>query len=113
MKNYIIALVAIALMAGNVSACCEDVDNDRLADAIYMAEGGQNTNHPYGILKRYKVTTPRQACINTIKHAKRDYDGEGCFIDFLGSRYCPIGADNDPGNLNINWVGNVKYFLNR
>ncbi len=30
------------------------------------------------------------------------------FIDFLGNRYAPIKADNDPGNLNSNWKRNVR-----
>lgn len=90
-----------------------DWTDDQIADAIYLAEGGAKTRHPYGILVKYKVTTPRQACINTIRHARRDWDGKGDFIEFLGSRYAPIGADNDPRGLNRNWVKNVKYFLER
>jgi len=35
------------------------------------------------------------------------------FITFLGSRYCPVGADNDPAGLNKNWIGNVKYWFGR
>ncbi len=35
------------------------------------------------------------------------------FIEFLGSRYCPIGADNDPNKLNQYWVANVKAFTER
>ena len=84
-----------------------------LANAIYKAEGGAKTSHPYGILAKYKHTTPRQACINTIKHAFRDWDGKGDFIAFLGSRYAPIGAKNDPHNLNANWVKNVTYLYNK
>lgn len=84
---------------------------ERIADAIYKAEGGDKTSHPYGILAHYKHTTPRQACINTIAHAKRDWNGEGDFILFLQKRYCPIGAKNDPTGLNRNWYKNVKYFL--
>lgn len=87
-------------------------DTDRLADAIYRAEGGEKTRYPYGILTKYKVTTPRQACINTIEHAKRDYT-DGDFIEFLGSRYCPVGAENDPDGLNKYWVKNVKYFYRK
>jgi hypothetical protein len=86
----------------------EIVDVNLLADAIFWAEGGPNTNHPYGILKKYKTTTPRQACINTINHALRDWDGSGDFISFLGSRYCPVGAANDPTGLNKNWIKNVR-----
>ena len=31
----------------------------------------------------------------------------GAFIAYLGKRYCPIGADNDPQGLNRHWVKNV------
>jgi len=93
------------------STICEAYTNEQIADAIYKAEGGDKTNHPYGILVKYKHTTPRQACINTIAHAKRDWDGKGDFITFLGNRYAPIGADNDPLGLNRNWINNVKYYL--
>lgn len=86
---------------------------EKIADAIYLAEGGAKTNHPYGILAHYKHTTPKQACINTINHAKKDWNGQGDFIVFLGNRYCPIGAKNDPTGLNKNWIKNVKYFLKK
>lgn len=104
MRLFISALM-VCLWCG--SAFAEPIDVNRLADAIYKAEGGANTRHPYGILTKYKHTTPRQACINTIRHAARDWDGQGSFIAFLGSRYCPVGASNDPQGLNKNWVRNV------
>lgn len=88
-------------------ARAEEINVERLATAIYYAEGGNKTSHPYGILAHYEHTTPRQACINTINHALKDFNG-GDFITFLGSRYAPIGATNDPTNLNANWVKNVK-----
>ena len=91
----------------------EVVDVEKLATAIYYAEGGEKTNFPYGILAKYKTTTPRQACINTINHALRDWDSKGDFIVFLGSRYCPVGAKNDPTGLNKNWVKNVKRLLKK
>ena len=85
---------------------------ERLADAIYVAEGGSNTRHPYGILKTYVNTTPRQACLNTINHQWQRWVDAGRpgpdFIEFLGRTYCPVGAKNDPGGLNRNWVGNVR-----
>src|SRR3990167_3113765 len=77
--------------------------NDQIANAIYKAEGGDKTSYPYGILKHYKTTSPRQACVNTINHARRDWNGEGDFIVFLGERYCPPKAHK----LNKNWVKNV------
>lgn len=107
----IMALVMICTIASKVSAAVIDYTADQIANAIYHAEGGANTRHPYGILAQYKHTTPRQACINTIKHAKKDWNGQGDFIVFLGNRYCPVGAKNDPTGLNKNWIKNVKYFL--
>ena len=89
----------------------EQYSDEQIANAIYKAENSKS--HPYGILAHYKHTTPRQACINSIRHAKRDWNGKGDFIVFLGARYCPVGAKNDPRGLNKNWVKNVKYFLGR
>ena len=86
--------------------------NNQIADAIYKAEASRA--HPYGIMQHYKTTTARQACINTIKHARRDYNGPADgFILFLSRRYAPIGAGNDPRHLNNNWYKNVVYFLNQ
>ena len=84
---------------------------ERLADAIYKAEGGAKTRHPYGILQKYKHTTPRQACINTIRSKHREWvrlGSKGDYLVYLASRYAPIGVANDPTNLNKNWLNNVK-----
>ena len=84
----------------------------RIADAIYKAEGGANTRHPYGVL--IKCKNPRQVCLNTIAHAWKDWEmagSKGDFIEFLGARYAPVGAANDPHGLNKNWVSNVRRFL--
>ena len=85
-----------------------------LASAIFHAEGGNNTKHPYGIMTQYQHTSPRQACINTIKHQLRLWDGKGDFIMFFGKTYAPTkNATNDPNHLNQNWVKNVKYFYDK
>lgn len=87
----------------------------QIADAIYLAEGGSSTKHPYGILKKFKTTTPRQACLNTINHAIKDYGKpvDDKFIDFLANRYAPVGVSNDPKGLNKNWAKNVKLLLKK
>lgn len=97
-------------MSSTLTAWAEP-DWNRLADAIYVAEGGQATAHPYGILARYKHTTPRQACINTCMHKYRDWAGNAQgmpFLSYLASKYAPIGASNDPDGLNANWEHNVR-----
>jgi hypothetical protein len=38
------------------------------------------------------------------------YDG---FIAYLGARYCPVGADNDPDGLNKNWIPNVTKWVEK
>ena len=106
---FVMCLVVFFCGIANAS---EVINVERLADSIYIAEGGSKTNHTYGILAHYKTTTPRQACINTIKHALRDWNGRGDFIAFLGSRYCPVGCDNDNGT-NKFWIKNVKYYYER
>ena len=108
MKKLLVTML-ILFMCGSAWAYTDS----QIADAIYLAEGGAKTNHPYGILAKYKHTTPRQACLNTIAHARRDWNGEGDFVSFLGSRYCPVGAANDPTGLNKNWIGNVNSILER
>ncbi len=35
------------------------------------------------------------------------------FITYLGMRYCPVGADNDPNNLNKNWIPNVAIWTDK
>jgi hypothetical protein len=76
--------------------------DEQLADAIYKTENSKA--HPYGIMIKYQQTTPRQACLNTITHARRDWNEQGDFIHFLGGRYCPSDTSN--------WVRSVKYFMN-
>lgn len=108
-----ILLIGISLIHGCDRAWAGEVNIPKLADAIYLAEGGAKTFHPYGILAHYKHTTPRQACINTINSNLKRWDGNGDFITFLGKTYCPIGAANDPTGLNKNWIKNVRYFYER
>lgn len=123
--NAIVLAVSIALatlLAGIIvllAGCRKPVyakpityTNEQIANAIYKAENSKA--HPYGILAHYKHTTPRQACLNTIKSAQKRFakqTKEKDFIHFLSLTYCPIGASNDPRGLNKNWVRNVKYFL--
>jgi len=39
---------------------------------------------------------------------KKRYTGD---IDSFAKRWAPIGAKNDPKNLNKNWAKNVKYYM--
>ena len=86
--------------------------------AIRYAENGGN-GREYGILHpRVKPTYRSQAgwCAATVQ---KNWDrwhkagSPGDFIDFLGNRYCPVGADNDPNGLNQHWIKNVRHFVAR
>ena len=119
--NYIMFYIALTLSSCSSTpllaqgAGVELVNFERLANAIYKAEG-TTSKHPYGILAKYKHTTPRQACINTIRHRYRDWlrtTRKTPYIAYLGHTYCPVGALNDPFGLNRNWVSNVTKFYNR
>lgn len=125
--GVVFGLVMLALLAScavaradnkivvKASDYIDGIHISRWADAIYWAEGGEKTAHKYGILKRYRHTTPRQACINTIRHKYRDFlsgGHSGSFLAYLASRYAPLNAANDPTGLNKNWIKNVQYYLN-
>lgn len=112
-KPALLVIFAIILCGScNREAHADSMVNvDALANAIYRAENSRT--HPYGVMVKYKHTTPRQACINSINHRLRDWDGKGEFIAYLGSFYAPIGVSNDPSGLNRNWVKNVKYFYEK
>lgn len=110
MKNILLIVVGLCLALYSVADAGTPYE-ERLADAIYRAEGGANTRHPYGIMKRYKTTTPRQACINTIRSNRRRWErsgGYGSFIDYLADVYCPFTADPIG---NINWKRNVRKLM--
>lgn len=119
----LVAVLLLFLMTGwvwagnaEISGKIEGYSLEQWADAIYSAEGGSKTRHPYGILTKYKHTSPRQACINTIinKHKVWVKAGKpGQYIDYLANKYAPLNVANDPSGLNRHWRKNVQYFLAR
>ncbi len=88
------------------------VELQSLIDSIVTAEGGTEE-----LVKAVRCSVPnvrdyeeaRRITENTIFHALWDsaMQDRDSFIQFLGSRWAPIGAANDPHNLNKNWVKNV------
>lgn len=81
--------------------------------AIYDAEGGKHTNYPYGVKSVSCETNEecRQITLNSIRNNLWRYLEENgleeSFIAHMGKRWCPIGANDDPNNLNKNWKSNV------
>lgn len=62
------------------------------------------------------VTTREQALEVTCRscvHAMSDFVKANAavpFVDFWAARWAPIGAANDPKNLNANWPKNVRAY---
>lgn len=124
--GYVVPAVCIGLLVGIVlliSSCsiahADTINPEKLADAIYRAEGGAKAQYPYGIrsVKCDTVAECRKICINTIKANVRRWNKYGhrthdSFLAFLASRYAPVkNATNDPKKLNRHWLKNVSYFL--
>lgn len=101
--------------------------SNELLFAIAVAEGNKYPNN-FGILRKSVVGFDLQArwCAATVARNGprflRDVEvPEGFsgnirdnkevmdkFITYLGGKYAPRGADNDPTDLNKNWINNVK-----
>jgi hypothetical protein len=113
-KFYLIfGLISINLSCfGEIKPIPADY-RDKIVNSIYLAEGGNKTKYPYGI-KSIKTSNPKRICENTVSNNYLRWQRAGKtndFISFLGNRYCPIGAKDDPHNLNSNWIKNVNKFL--
>ncbi len=110
------AALFLVMLTANVDAfAAQVIDVHRIADAIYRAEGGRKARPAYGIkgVKVRNTAHAREVCIRTIRSAHAEWDGEGDFIEFLSRKYAPIGARNDPGNLNSHWARNVRHHMEK
>jgi len=117
-KRFGMSLVVVtALMVSGVSsaAVSSEPDYDKLAQAIWLAEGGTKAKKPFGILSVTcnGYTHCRQICLNTLKrnyHRWLVSDKSLTYLEFLQKRYAPMKVSNDPKGLNKNWLGNVRAF---
>jgi hypothetical protein len=83
-----------------------------LIEAIVRAEGGDRA-----FVRGIALTIPTchtfeealEIACRTVAHAACDFAllAAPQFIAFLGGRWAPVGAKNDPNHLNENWVPNV------
>lgn len=111
MKKIVICL----FLACRVNAALPDVQANKLANAIYVVEGGNKTKHPYGI-KSVKTggnkLKARRICIRTIQNTHNKWLKENKpnnFLDYLANKYCPVASD-EIGNLH--WRRNIRKFVN-
>ena len=105
-----LTLIIAAIAATTAAAApLPEAEVNRLADAIYRAEGGAKARAPYGILsvKVRSTAEARRVCMNTIRNNWMRWEkagSKGKFVDFLADRYCPPSVDR-VGNRN--WKANV------
>lgn len=88
---------------------------EKMAGAIYQAEGGTNAAKPYGVLsvKVRNKAQARRVCIRSIRNnwSRWEEAGKpGTFVDFMADRWCPPSTD---AKGNANWKKNVKTLLNQ
>jgi len=65
---------------------------------------------PEQTLRRQAGWSAKTIMNNRTRHAADTKAGKtkDDFITYLGNRYCPIDAPDDPNNLNKNWIKNVN-----
>lgn len=102
---------ASTLLAGEKLS---DREATRIADAIYIVEGGAKAKVPYGILSVgvRDEKHARQICLNTIRNTHERWikaGRKGDFLHYLADRYCP--PTDSVGNRN--WKRNMKLVLNK
>lgn len=108
------ALLIGFLVSVNVSIA-KGYDTEKLADAIYVIEGGKKTKYPYGIKSintKGNAAKARQICINTIRNTHKRWiaaNKPNKFLDYLADRYCPPSVDK-VGNQR--WKVNIRKFAN-
>jgi len=120
--TVIIAVTILAVIAFCRTAwSAEIVNSERLADAIYLAEGGDIAK-PYGIMRDYcKRGDPdgqcRKGCIQTIDKWKQRlvYTDSNDFIRQFAEIYAPTKGDlrEAERRLNKHWPKNVLHFYNK
>ena len=121
--GFALLITGICILGSCKLAHAQEFSDMAYVNAIYLAEGGNHAQYPYGI-KSIKCTSEslcRNICLTTVRNNKRRYKEYGYkiyprFIQFLGSRFCPTTDRNltqIERKLNQYWIKNVEYFLHR
>lgn len=117
-----LAPLAVMLITLLSAPCGYSYSTTQIADAIYLAEGGERAKpYYYGIrsIPCESKSSCRKICENTIeknriRFKKYGYKKYKDFISFLASRYCPTEGRNltkAERRINGNWEKNVTFYL--
>lgn len=103
-------LVVLAFASSSFASNLPPASVARLADAIYVAEGGARARVPYGVLsvKVRGEAEARRVCEASVRNNWRRWEAAGRpgkFIQFMADRWVP--KKSDPVG-NRNWVKNME-----
>lgn len=108
--------------AGAVGQLNDQMVIDRFKNKMNLAiVRAENNPENHGVLS-IETDNPKQVLINSVNNNFRRFTGgeqpapwikekPSKFVDFMQRRWAPIGAENDPDNLNKNWAPNVKSII--
>ena len=88
------------------------LNENKMCETIYKAEGGVKAKKPYGVLHGYNtIRQCRESCYKKIEKYYKDFKKHGGFgiknfINYSARRY--VGSGGGVGEEN--WVKNVEYF---
>lgn len=124
MKIIIKTLLILSIFSLNNSIFAQISSNyaNKIVNSIYKIEN--SVKYPYGIkslpikgnTQSEREAYARKICLNTVRNTYVRWEKSGKtndFIEFLGNRFCPIGAPDDPKGLNKNWIKNMNYYLKK
>lgn len=83
----------------------------------YWTSKAFTENHNFGGIMTSKglksYSTYEEGLDHFVSVLKNYYFDEGLTtIEQIGAKYCPVGAENDPKGLNVNWVPSVTSIYN-
>ena len=119
-KEILVIVLAFLFIFGGmmfITRCAypQEINLDKWADSIYIAEGKEKAVVPYGMFFKGcdwdNVDYCRKIVKNTIYNTLFKYRKSRCKPEWgdvtcLANRYCPINSDTDDGTCKF-WKGNV------
>jgi len=113
MKTFFLIICLSILFIGNAFSC--EYTNEEICQSIYIIEGGEKTNFPYGIksVSCNGKEECKKVCLNTVRNNRKRFSDYGhreykTFLEFLTSRYCPKEE-----YLCDTWFTNLKFYLEK
>lgn len=131
LNNYIKSRVSISYLVGKGQTFAEAGKNQNINPALMLAIAQQESSlgttgvavtggfNYYGLTNPSDSTgwrrfsSPEEAISYQAKYLREEYLSKGLVtIEQISTKYAPVGAVNDPNNLNTNWVTGVRNAFN-